>query len=112
MVIEDFLQNKAPTFPLQWEFMANRSTVSALLRVVEDWFQALIHSHEVCVVIFDVSKAFDYILYLPLLFQMYKLGINPYLLRWLSQTNHSMFALMAVALMCYQCWYHCCLYAI
>ena len=45
-VVEDYLS------------ISNRSTVSALIKVVEDWSSALDKSYEVCVILFAVSKAF------------------------------------------------------
>ena len=51
----------------QWGFMSSRSTVSALIRVIDDWLCALDQGYEVCVVFFDVSKAFDTVPHLALL---------------------------------------------
>ena len=48
-------------------FMSNRSTVSALIRVLDDWQHALDQDNKVCVVFFDVSKTFDTVPHLPLL---------------------------------------------
>ena len=58
-IVEQYLRVNAPISARQWGFMANRSTVSALIKVVDDWRKALDQGYEVCVVFFDVSKAFD-----------------------------------------------------
>ena len=50
--------------------MESRSTISALIKVIDDWSQALDQGKEVCVIFFDVSKAFDEVPHLPLLQQM------------------------------------------
>ena len=63
--------------------MSSRSTASALIRVIDDWLCALDQGYEVCVVFFDVSKAFDTIPHLALLSKLSELGLDPYLLRWI-----------------------------
>ena len=77
VIIEDFLQLHAPISPGQWGFMSNCSTVSAL----NDWLSAIDQGNEVCVVFFDVSKAFDTVHHLALLHKLNELGLDPYLLR-------------------------------
>ena len=62
--------------------MESRSTISALIKVIDDWSQALDQGKEVCVIFFDVSKAFDKVPHLPLLQQMEEINLNPYLIRW------------------------------
>ena len=54
--------------------MSSRSTISALIKVVDDFFQALDQGHEVCAVFFDVHKAFDTVPHLLLLRTLDKLG--------------------------------------
>ena len=58
-VIEDYLKANSSISVRQWGFMSNHSTVSALIKVVEDWSSALDKGYDVCVVFFDVLKAFD-----------------------------------------------------
>ena len=93
VLIEDHLERNAPISPRQWGFVSSRSTVSALIRVVDDWSRALDQGLEVCVVFFDISKAFDTVPHLLLLQKFNELGINPYLLRWLRSylINRSQF---------------------
>ena len=62
--------------------MESRSTISALIKVIDDWSQALDQGREVCVIFFDVSKAFDKVPHLPLLQQMEEINLNPHLIRW------------------------------
>ena len=66
-IVEVFLKSHSPISIRQWGFMSKRSTMSALIRVVEDWLLALDQGHEICVVFFDVSKAFDTVPHLDLL---------------------------------------------
>ena len=63
--------------------MTDRSTISALIKVVDDWSKALDQGSEVCVVFFDVSKAFDKVPHLPLIQQLREFYVDPYLIRWL-----------------------------
>ena len=59
--------------------MTNRSTISALIKVVDNWSSALNHRNEVCVIFFDVRKAFDRVPHLPLLDQLWEINVNSYL---------------------------------
>ena len=81
--VENFLKSCSPISTKQWGFMSKCSTVSALIRVVEDWLHALDQGFEVCVVFFDISKAFDTVPHLALLRQLRELGLDPYLIRWI-----------------------------
>ena len=81
-IIETHLQHNAPISERQWGFMSSRSTMSALIKVVDDCSQALDQGHEVCAVFFDVRKAFDTVPHLLLLQTLDKLGLSKYLLRW------------------------------
>ena len=61
--------------------MCARSTVSALIQVVDDWSKAIDNKSEVAVVFLDIRKTFDTVPHLPLL---RLLQINSYLLKWLK----------------------------
>ena len=63
--------------------MSNCSTVSALIKVLDDWQRALDQGCEVYIVFFDVSKAFDTVPHLPLLQKLSEIGLDPYLIRWI-----------------------------
>ena len=52
------------------------------LRVVEDWLLVLDQGHEICVMFFDVSKAFDTVPHLDLQ-KLSELGLDPYLIHWI-----------------------------
>lgn len=56
--------------------MASRSTVSTLIKVIDEWTCALDQGYEVCLVYFDVCKAFNTVQHLPLLKSMDKLGLD------------------------------------
>ena len=66
-IIDKFLTEKYPITDYQWGFMHHRSSVSALIAVIHDWLSALDGVLEVCVVFFDVKKAFDSVPHAPLL---------------------------------------------
>ena len=66
-IIEDYALENSHISKKQWGFISNCSTVSALIRVVDDWLCSLDQGYEVCVVFFDVSKAFDTVPHLTLL---------------------------------------------
>ena len=83
-VVEDYLKDNSPISLRQWGFMSNRSTVSALIKVIEDWSSALDKGYEVCVVFFDVSKAFDTVPHSLLIAKLNELGLDPYLLQWIK----------------------------
>ena len=50
--------------------MFKHSTVSTLIKVMDDWLSAIDQGYEVCVVFFDVSKAFDTVPRLALLHKL------------------------------------------
>ena len=83
-LLETHLQNYAPISPHQWGFISSRSSISALLRVIDDLSHALDQGYEVCIVFFDISKAFDTVPHVPLLETLQNLNINEYLLRWIK----------------------------
>ena len=92
-IILDHLSTYAPISSRQWGFMTHRSSVSALIRVLDDWAQALDEGHEICVIFFDIRKAFDRVPHQSLLQQMQRMNLDPYLLRWLHDylSNRSQF---------------------
>ena len=67
VAIEDHLKLFAPLSPRQWGFISSRSTISALVKVVEDWCKAVDSNHEVAIVFFYVQKAFDTVPHINLL---------------------------------------------
>ena len=74
-IIESHLQEHAPISPRQWGFMSSRSSISALLKLIDDCLQALDEGHEEGLAIFDICKAFDTVPHITLL---ENLGIKTY----------------------------------
>ena len=64
--------------------MSSQSSISALIQVVDNWAQALDQGYEICVIFFDIQKAFDTVPHLLLLEKLRALEVNPYLLRWIE----------------------------
>ena len=64
-IIVEHLELSASISPKQWGFISSKSTISALIKV-DDWSKALDQGLEVCIVFFDISKAFDTVPHLPL----------------------------------------------
>ena len=95
-IILDHLTDYAPISPRQWGFMETRSTISALIKVVDDWSRALDQGKEVCVVFFDISKAFHKVPHLLLLQQMEEVNLDPYLVRWLRDYLSDRYQVVAV----------------
>ena len=52
-IIMEFLKENSPISTRQWGFMTNRSTISALIKVIDDWSKALDQGYEVCVIFFQ-----------------------------------------------------------
>ena len=69
--------------------MSNRSTISALIRVVDDWLQALDQDFEVCVVFFFMFLKLSTQYHTPLLQKLFELGLDPYGSKVISLTDLS-----------------------
>ena len=82
--LEEHLQTHAPISQQQWGFMSSRSSISALIQVVDSWAQAFDQGYEICVIFFDIQKSFDTVPHLLLLEKLRALEVNPYLLRWIE----------------------------
>ena len=89
-IITDHVCKNFPISDHQWGFMHHRSSTSALIAVLHDWLKALDDGYEICIVFFDVQKAFDSVPQIPLL---EKTGINPHILKWVENylTNRKQF---------------------
>ena len=76
--------------------MHHRSSTAALISVIHDWLSALDNGHEVCVVFFDMRKAFDSVPHIPLLQKLSDVGVNPFILRWIRSylTNRKQFVVV------------------
>ena len=73
-IILDHICDAYPISDQQWGFMHHHSSTSALISVIHDWLYALDNGHEVCVVLFDVQKAFDSVPHLSLLEKLSQIG--------------------------------------
>ena len=66
-------------------FLEGRSTVTALLHLTDQWFQALEVGHDVCATFFDFRKAFDSVPHLvPLMAKICSLDLHESLIRWFN----------------------------
>ena len=82
-LLSHHLHTNCPLSPYQWGFIEGKSTTSALLSFIQDCHNALDSSQEVCTVFFDLSKAFDTVPHLPLLYKLSCLQVPSFLLRWI-----------------------------
>ena len=82
-LLSHHLHTHCPLSPHQWGFTEGKSTTSALISFTHDCQNALDSSQEVCTVFFDLSKAFDTVPHLPLLYKLSCLQVPPFLLRWI-----------------------------
>ena len=82
-LLSHYLHTNCPLLPYQWGFIEEKSTTTALLSFTHDCHNPLDSSQEVCTVFFDLSKPFDAIPHLPLLYKLSCLHIVPFLLRWI-----------------------------
>ena len=58
--------------------------MSALIKIVDDWSSALEKGFEMCVIFFDISKAFDTVTHTLLLTKLIELELDPYLVWWIK----------------------------
>ena len=95
--VSDIITNHiCENFPIsdhQWGFMHHRSSTSALTAVLHDWLKALDDGYEICIVFFDVQKAFDSVPHIPLLEKLANISIDPHILKWVENylTNRRQF---------------------
>ena len=94
--IKEHVAENAPISKHQWGFMHHRSSTSALISVIHDWIFSLDSGNEVCIVYFDIRKAFDSVPHTPLLQKLLDIGLNPYLLRGVENylTNRKQFTVV------------------
>lgn len=82
--VVDHLVSNCPLAANQWGFMPGKSTTSALLSATYDWFTMLEDGNEVGAVFFDLTKAFDSVPHRKLLGKLQELGLNAYIVNWIS----------------------------
>jgi len=83
-VVSNFLAVNAPISPCQWGFMPHRAATSALCSITHNWSQALDGGNEICLIFFDLRKAFDSVPHLHLLDKLAALHLDPRIITWLS----------------------------
>ena len=83
-LLEEHMKLHSPISPRQWGFMSSRSTVSALIQVIDDWSRAVDGRYEVCIVFFDVKKAFDSVPHVALLKHLQYMHVNEYIVKWMK----------------------------
>ena len=83
LLLVDYLNKTCPLSNKQWGFQHGKSTTTALLYVIDQWFQLLERGQEVCAVFFDLCKAFDTVPHRPLLDKLHSFGIDPNLISWI-----------------------------
>ena len=66
----------------QWGFQAGKSTTTALLSVVNEWYQMLEHGGDIGAIFFDIRKAFDSVPHQPLLDKLYRCALDPHIISW------------------------------
>ena len=74
--VTNHLNEHHPLSNKQWGFQSGKSTVTALLSVTHDWFQALESGQEVCSIFFDLKKAFDSVPHRPLMDKLASYGLK------------------------------------
>ena len=77
MVINDHLEHNHPLLAFQWGFLDGRSTVTALLHLTNQWFQALEGGLDVGAVLLDFRKAFDSVSHSPLMSKIHLISMRP-----------------------------------
>ena len=82
-LLRQHLSENRPLSPNQWGFTEGKSTTTALFSFVRECQEALDKGGEVCSVFFDLCKAVDSVPHQPLLFKLFQLQVNPFLLRWM-----------------------------
>ena len=82
--VTNHLNEHHPLSNKQWGFQSGKSTVTALLSVTHDWFQALESGQEVCSIFFDLKKGFDSVPHHPLMDKLASYGLNAHTLSWIA----------------------------
>ena len=83
-LLTEHMAVNSPISPHQWGFCEGKSTAGALAMAVDQWHRHLEERNDICTVLFDYRKAFDTVPHRNLLSKLESLGINSYVLRWLT----------------------------
>lgn len=68
----------------QWGFCPGKSTTTALLSLFHGVFQLLDWGSDVCLVFFDIRKAFDSVPHVLLLQHLKEIGLDLHIVQWIS----------------------------
>ena len=66
-IVWDHMLNHSPLSDCQWGFQKGKSTTTALLSTIHDWYSLLDKRNDILCVFFDFKKAFDSVSYLKLM---------------------------------------------
>ena len=80
----DYLSSKLLLSNCQSGFRPNHSTITALLKVTEEWFDSLDRGNLVGIVTVDLKKAFDTVDHYVLLSKLKRLGVSGNALKWIE----------------------------
>ena len=83
-LIYQYLLAYHPLAIQQWGFQPYKSTVSALLDATYKWSSFLDEGLEVCIVFFNLKKAFDSVPHQALIDKMKGIGLPPLIVRWIA----------------------------
>ena len=81
-LITTHLNDNKPLSNSQWGFQAGKSTVTSLLNITHEWFQALERGQDICSIFFDLRKAFDTVPHQLLLDKLSNCGLNSQIISW------------------------------
>ena len=80
-LLTEHMEVNSPISSRQWGFCKGKSTIGALALAVDQWHR---HLDDICTVFFDYKKAFDTVPHRNMLSKLKSLGINQFILRWLT----------------------------
>ena len=83
MVLKHLNEN-SPISTARYGFLKGRSTTGALVTAIEDWHSYLKNGYEVCIVFFDLKKAFDSVPHHALLEKLVDLNLSKHLQKWIA----------------------------
>jgi len=83
-LLTEHMAVNSPVSPHQWGFCKGKSTAAALALAVDQWHRHLEESNDICTAFFDYRKSFDTVPHRNLLSELKSLGINSFVLSWLT----------------------------
>ena len=83
-LITQHLQSLHNISDSQWGFTEGRSTVTALIKCVDDWLKVMEEEKEICAVFFDYRKVFDTVPHQPSIMKLTALELDFSIICWLQ----------------------------